>query len=471
MLFNSLNFLILFSLTFLVYYIPLFKKYQVPILIIASCVFYANHNPELLILLVASISINIITSYLIQFGNPKFNYMMASIGVLINLLTLAYFKYAALFANTFLDRNNELFDTLVSIPLPIGISFFTFQGISLMVDTYRNKNSKSGRRLVQKNFGKHALNTFFYISFFPQLIAGPIVKAYEFLPQIEQKYLKDINWELCLKNLILGYFLKMVIADNMKDFTFNIQYPYFTELASSELLILLIGYSVQIFADFAAYSIIAIGIAGLFGYRIPINFNYPYISKTFSEFWRRWHISLSTFLKEYLYIPLGGNRKGSLRTYINLFITMTLGGIWHGAAWSYAIWGMYHGLLLCIERLFAKKPLTKSSNTYKVMKMILVFIAVTFGWLLFKLPEFSEVILYLKALLFNPFMPKEFHLIIYVFIYSIPVFFYHLLYLSKNRQIKIFTTNLNFRPIGYAAMLFLIITNYGSSNTFIYFQF
>jgi alginate O-acetyltransferase complex protein AlgI len=471
MLFNSLNFIILFLVTFLVYYLPIFKKLQVPILIIASFIFYANHNPELLILLIASISVNVVTSYFIQFGTLKFNYLIALLGVVINLATLAYFKYAALFANTFLDKDNELFETLVSIPLPIGISFFTFQGVSLMVDTYRNRDNKTGIQLIQKNVGKHVLNTFFYISFFPQLIAGPIVKAYEFLPQIKPKFIKDINWERCVKNLILGYFLKMVVADNMKDFTFNIQYPYFTELASSELLILLIGYSVQIFADFAAYSILAIGIAGFFGYVIPINFNYPYISKTFSEFWRRWHISLSTFLKEYLYIPLGGNRKGSVRTYLNLFITMTLGGIWHGAAWSYAIWGMYHGLLLCLERLFGKQTKTHTSRSYKVMKIALVFSAVTLGWLLFKLPEFSEVILYMKALFSNQFMPKEFHLIIYVFIYTIPVLLYHLLYLSKIKGLRILTSNTNYEPIGYAVMLFLIITNYGSSNTFIYFQF
>lgn len=300
---------------------------------------------------------------------------------------------------------------------------------------------------------------------------GPIVKAYEFIPQIKTKYLKDVNWELCIKNLILGYFLKMVIADNMKDFTFNIKYPYFTELASSELFMLLIGYSVQIFADFAAYSILAIGIGGLFGYKIPINFNYPYISMTFSEFWRRWHISLSTFLKEYLYIPLGGNRKGSKRTYLNLFITMTLGGIWHGAAWSYAIWGMYHGLLLCAERLFSNHAKTTVSKLYKTLKIIFVFSAVTLGWLLFKLPEFSEVILYLKAMVSNDFMPDQYHLIIYILIYSTPIFLYHLLYLNSKNKFSNLVSNKNYTAVSYAMMLFFIITNYGSSDTFIYFQF
>lgn len=243
------------------------------------------------------------------------------------------------------------------------------------------------------------------------------------------------------------------------------------DLSSSELITLLIGYSVQIFADFAAYSIIAIGIGGLFGYIIPINFNYPYISRTFSEFWRRWHISLSTFLKEYLYIPLGGNRKGSGRTYLNLFITMTLGGIWHGAAWSYAIWGMYHGLLLCVERFCSRNSDTQLSGMRKTFKMLMVFTAVTLGWLLFKLPEFSEVLLYLNAIGKNAFMPNEFHMIIYVFIYSLPVFLYHLFYLWKQKQSDAIIINSNYNAAIYAAMLVLIVTNYGSSNTFIYFQF
>ena len=152
-----------------------------------------------------------------------------------------------------------------------------------------------------------------------------------------------------------GYFLKLVVADNLKDFTAYLVYPGLMTLSSFTLLSMLIGYSFQIFADFAGYSLIALGLASLFGYRLMQNFNYPYISNTFSEFWKRWHISLSTFLKEYLYFPLGGSRKGRLRTYINLTITMVLGGLWHGAAWSYAVWGAFHGFALALERLINDK--------------------------------------------------------------------------------------------------------------------
>lgn len=471
MLFNSLPFVLLVLVTFAVYYLPIFRKLQVPILIVASCIFYANHNPELLILLCTSIGINIITSYFIQYGPSRKAYLISALGVIANLSTLMYFKYASLFARTFLQSQDDLYDILVSIPLPIGISFFTFQGISLMVDTYRAKDRTTEEQMVEKNFWKHAKNTFFYISFFPQLIAGPIVKAYEFLPQIKPKYIRDINWKVSIKSLILGYFLKMVIADNMKDFTFNITFPYFTELSSLELIVLLFGYSVQIFADFAGYSIIAIGISALFGYKIPINFNFPYISKTFSEFWRRWHISLSTFLKEYLYIPLGGNRKGKYRTYINLFVTMALGGIWHGAAWSYAVWGMYHGLLLCIERLFNGNKEQSLPSIGRTLKRMLVFVLVTFGWLLFKLPEFSEVLIYVQSIWTNNFMPKEFHIIIYVFIYAVPVFLYHCYYLIRKKYQYLDHWHPRLQPILYAIMLFLIITNYGSTDSFIYFQF
>lgn len=470
MLFNSFSFLILLFITFLIYYTPFFKRFQVSILIISSCIFYANHNPQLLILLIVSIAINVFTSYTIQFGPKKGQYRIAALGVVANLGTLIFFKYAGLFAKTFLSQQSELHDTLIAIPLPIGISFFTFQGVSLMIDTFRSRNSIKEDILVEKNFWKHGLNTFFFISFFPQLIAGPIVKAYEFLPQIKSKYLNDINWAQCFKHLILGYFLKMVVADNMKDFTFNIQYPYFIELSSLELLVLLFGYSVQIFADFAAYSTIAIGVSGLFGYKIPENFNFPYISQTFSEFWRRWHISLSTFLKEYLYIPLGGNKKGKYRTYFNLFITMTLGGIWHGAAWSYALWGIYHGSLLILERLLDSDR-KEGTLIHRLTKMFVVFSLVTFGWLLFKLPVFSEVLLFLKAIGKNQFLPQQYHILIYVFIYAFPVFLYHLYQFLKENRADVILFRINLKPIWYAFMLFFIITNYGSSSTFIYFQF
>lgn len=175
--------------------------------------------------------------------------------------------------------------------------------------------------IIARTMLKHAEMVLFFKAFFPQLVSGPIVKAHDFLPQIKPKMFKAVRWEYCFRKLILGYFLKMVIADNLKDHTFTIAYPYFENMSSLTLVVLLFGYSIQIFADFAGYSLIASGLASLLGYQFPINFNFPYVSSSFSDFWRRWHISLSSFLRDYLYIPLGGNRHGVTRTYLNLLLT------------------------------------------------------------------------------------------------------------------------------------------------------
>jgi alginate O-acetyltransferase complex protein AlgI len=261
----------------------------------------------------------------------------------------------------------------------------------------------------------------------------------------------------------------MFVADNMKDHTFWIAFPYFESKSTIALLTMLFGYSMQIFADFAGYSLIAIGIAGLFGYKLRDNFNFPYISRTFSEFWRRWHISLSTFLKEYLYIPLGGNRKGPWRTYLNLMITMFLGGLWHGAAWSYAVWGTFHGLALAVERFFKDKIKVPANAFTNALRMLMIFTFVTIAWLLFKLPDFSQVIQYVQAVFANTDRKIGVDIIVPIFFYSLPVVLYHAYYqykeeISFNRVFKL-------EPYFYGLMLFFIITNSGSAQEFIYFQF
>ncbi len=421
MLFNSLSFIILVVITLIIYYLPKFERFQIPTLVVSSFVFYAYHNPTLLVLLLSSITINILASYYVYHGPQKYEKAIATTGVVLNIAILAFFKYSPLIGRTFLTPSNDLFHFLVSIPLPIGISFFTFQGISLMIDTFRHKNEMGISHLYSNNLKEHALNILLYKSFFPQLIAGPIVKAHDFIPQIKRKYFYDIKWDLAFGSLVTGYFLKMVIADNLKDYTFYIQYPYFLEYSSLTLLAMLFGYSIQIFADFAGYSLIAIGTSYLFGYNIMQNFNFPYISKSFSEFWTRWHISLSTFLKEYLYIPLGGNRKGKYRTYLNLFTVMTLGGLWHGAAWSYAIWGMYHGTLLMIEKALGKTIRITHTKTGRVAKILLMFFMVSMGWLLFKLPNFNDVILFCTTLFKNRFFDGQMRDLLYIFMYSIDI--------------------------------------------------
>ena len=469
MLFNSLIFAELLLITFILYYQKWLLKYQVLILIIASLVFYAHNNPGLLILLLLSAGINVSASYYVAYGNPTKRKLIATAGVVFNLLVLAFFKYSPLIAKSLFSANSSVGEFLLTIPLPIGISFYTFEGISLLVDVFKEKKDDT-KSLANNSFKEHAGRTLFFISFFPHLVSGPILKAHDFYPQIKSKFLKDIEWEKCFKTLVLGYFLKMVVADNLKDYTFNIAYPYFEGYTAITLITLLLGYSCQIFADFAGYSLIAVGLAQLFGYNLINNFNFPYISSSFQDFWKRWHISLSSFLMEYLYIPLGGNKKGKLRTYLNLMITMFLGGLWHGAAWSYAIWGLVHGAALAIERLLKGKVNIKGNWFTVLCKRIFVFCVVTFAWLFFKLPNFSEVIEYLKTIANNMSLSFYSKLCYNVLLYSSPVFLYHLFYVFKKKD-KFNIVFQKYCYILYAIMLFLLLTNSGSSGSFIYFQF
>jgi alginate O-acetyltransferase complex protein AlgI len=467
MLFNSFEFIELALLTFALYYLPPLHRFQISILIWSSLIFYAYSQPVLVLLLLLSVSVNIVSSYFVVYGNQQYMKTFAVSGVAANMFILCFFKYGPLFGRTFFNTTESIGQFLITIPLPIGISFFTFQGISLVVDVYTEKHFKN-TEVVPPAFLTHAKRVLFFKAFFPQLISGPIVKAHDFMPQIGPKTMKTIQWTTCFEHLVTGYFLKMVVADNLKDFTFWIAYPYFQSQERWTLIGMLLGYSCQIFADFAGYSLIAIGLAALFGYHFKENFNFPYISTSFREFWTRWHISLSMFLREYLYIPLGGNRKGNIRTYFNLMLTMFLGGLWHGAAWSYAVWGCFHGLALAVERVLAGKARLGESRLLRVTMGLLVFGFVTIGWLLFKLPEFGQVIEYLKTV-FNRNAIGDSNLIFYVMVYSFPVAAYHAIYLFKKSGSHQRVMNWDF--LAYGAMIFMIITNSGSPGAFIYFQF
>ncbi|MEI9919261.1 MAG: MBOAT family O-acyltransferase [Bacteroidota bacterium] len=466
--FNSFAFLYLLAVTFVIYYSKWFAKAQVVVLIVASLVFYAHENFVLLALLLFSAAVNITTSYRIVYGDPKHRRLIAVTGVVVNLAALSFFKYSRLFAHTLLSDDSSIAEFLINIPLPIGISFFTFEGISLLIDVWKERHIEA-KKIIALSILEHARNTLFFISFFPHLIAGPILKAHDFFPQIGTKYFKNINWESAFKSIVTGYFLKMVVADNLKNFTFWIVYPFFEGQSTATLISLLFGYSIQIFADFAGYSLIAIGLAKLFGYQFQDNFNFPYISTSFREFWKRWHISLSTFLMEYLYFPLGGNRKGKIRTYFNLMVTMILGGLWHGAAWSYAVWGFVHGSALAVERALSDKINLKPRKLISFIQGLFVFLFVTFAWLLFKLPDFSHVTKYINAIATNTDLETNTVMVVSILIYSSPVVLYHVLYLMRVPTVVKLVQRVSYVP--YGVMLFLIVTNSGSSGSFIYFQF
>jgi alginate O-acetyltransferase complex protein AlgI len=470
MLFTSLPFVVLVLIALVIYYLPPLRKWQVLVLTVASFLFYSWENPVLVFLLIASILINVITSYKVATGPRSGQKFWAIMGVGLNLGLLILFKYGPLVAKTlFGGDHGSIGHFLVTIPLPIGISFFTFQGISLVVEVFRSKQPDDPfgyPEMVPDSFYEHLKNTMLFKSFFPSLVAGPIIKAHEFYPQIVPKTFGGISWQIVFRNLVTGYFLKMVIADNLKDSTFWIEFPYFLKESPLTLATLLFGYSMQIFADFAGYSLIAIGLAALFGYSLPQNFNYPYISRSFTEFWRRWHISLSTWLREYLYLPLGGNRKGNVRTYINLFIVMFLGGLWHGAAWSYAVWGSFHGLALAMER-FGKNYIRLPKHwLVGIIQAVLVFSFVTLAWLLFKLPKFEHVIAYLHAMIHSRAV-TNYSMVAHVVTYSLPVVLYYAWYLLKQRWDKV----RRYEFLLFAILLVAIILDSGTTGTFIYFQF
>ncbi|MBX3102532.1 MAG: MBOAT family protein [Bacteroidetes bacterium] len=475
MLFNSFEFCVLALCTFGLYYLPFMRKGQVPLLVVASLIFYGWSSFDFLGLLLICITLNSVIRYYINTQPDRARQKLAAtLGVILNLATLAIFKYAGLLGQLFFDPASNVGAFLLSIPLPVGISFSTFHSISLLIDVYKDKGKPAEQRLIPapRTLPGALLQDSFYISFFPQLIAGPIIKAHEFLPQIRTKYWADIRWTDAFRALVTGYFLKIVVADNLAEFTHELSVPSLYMMSNVYRISLLLGYSVQIFADFAGYSLIAIGLCHLFGYRLIKNFDFPYISKSITEFWQRWHISLSTWLRVYLYIPLGGNRKGSARTYLNLMIVMLLGGLWHGAAWSYMVWGGYHGLLLVSERFLGQYIRMPRHGLVDLLRMIVVFVLATLGWLLFKLNDFDHVIQYVQMVLHAPLAwgdlanPRLYH----IFLYAIPVFLYHAWYLL--RRSPGWAPRLErMEPILLSILLFFTLFNTGLKAEFIYFQF
>ncbi|MEI9985453.1 MAG: MBOAT family O-acyltransferase [Aliidongia sp.] len=272
----------------------------------------------------------------------------ALLGVAGNLLVLGFFKYKSLVLPASPPQPHGLLGAILWAGLPIGISFYTFHGISLIVDTYRDPAPLVGA--TGRRFGTHLSKTLLYMSFFPQLVADRSPRQVPVSADRRQRF-SAIEWQPALDNLVRGYFLKSVLADNLAQFTAPMTTPAAWNVDSAyHLSAMMLAYSAQIYADFAGYSLIALGLARLLGYRLPQNFDNPYLAASFAEFWRRWHMSLSSWLRDYLYIPLGGNRRGALRTYANLFIVMALGGLWHGAAWKFAVWGIWHGVALMAER-------------------------------------------------------------------------------------------------------------------------
>jgi D-alanyl-lipoteichoic acid acyltransferase DltB (MBOAT superfamily) len=392
MLFNSFEFIFLFLPATLALYFLCLNRFgresALVILVVASLFFYSYWNISYLALILFSIGLNFLLGSVLIPRFTQYSKLLLVIGVLVNLSLLGYFKYA----NFFVDNVNAIADTnfhLDHIVLPLAISFFTFQQISYLVDSWQG-------RTHEYNFIHYCL----FVSFFPQLIAGPIVHHKEMLPQFSLPTTFDKNRDniaLGLSIFAIGLFKKTVIADNLSTFVGPIyDYPsaaagveFFTAWGST------LAYTFQLYFDFSGYSDMAVGAARMFGITLPVNFFSPYKSLNIVEFWRRWHITLSRFLRDYLYIAMGGNQRGKARRYVNLFITMLLGGLWHGAGWTFIIWGALHGTYLVINhgwrRLLEQAGLKPdANNSYRCASWLLTFLAVVVGWVYFRAPTMEH---------------------------------------------------------------------------------
>jgi alginate O-acetyltransferase complex protein AlgI len=350
-------------------------------------------------------------------------------------------------------------DFLLRLPLPIGISFFVFHNISLLVDLTRG-DTKTQPDLT---------SVFLYVIFFPQLVSGPITRAQMFLPQIEKKRLSDVPLIEAAKWILTGYFFKLYVANNLNEMTAYMDFPLFETVRTQDKWLLVFLYSYQIYADFFGYTAIAIGLGLLFGYRLPVNFNLPYVSASFSEFWSRWHISLSSWLRTYLYIPLGGNRRGTARTYLNIMIVMGLGGLWHGAGLSYLAWGTMHGILLVLERaIFGNIDLNpRWEAIVRPARIGIVFFCISMLWIFFKLPNLDHALAYLSGMFtvnINPGQAKLFNSL--ALLYSLPVIIQHL---APRSLLE--TSRRRAEPYLYGLLTALMCVEAGPSTSFIYFQF
>jgi alginate O-acetyltransferase complex protein AlgI len=345
--FASKNFFLFLPLVLGGYYLLRTRGHKYRFLLVASWFFYMSWNPRFIWVILFTSVVDYVAGMLIEEAStPRRRRAWLLLSLVTNLGFLAAFKYTNFFLVNTLSLAQQcgwsVPEWTVKIVLPLGISFHTFQGISYTLDVYRNKI-----RAV-RSFVDFAL----FVAFFPQLVAGPIVRAVEFLPQMVQpprasavQVIEGLHW------FVLGMFKKMFLADRLAQFVDQVfAHPEAFDAVTHRWAVL--AYAAQIYCDFSGYSDIAIGCAKWFGFELPQNFHYPYLSGSIAEFWRRWHISLSTWMRDYLYIPLGGSRRGPVRTYVNLLATMTLCGLWHGASWNYILWGFYNGVLLSLHRLY-----------------------------------------------------------------------------------------------------------------------
>ena len=494
MLFNSINFLIFFPVITLIYLvIP--KKVRYLWLLVASYYFYMSWNAKYALLILFSTVSTWLSGLLVsKFSKKLYKKLVLSVCLVVNLGILFTFKYFDFFVDSLnsilTSAGMQIVTKNFSLLLPVGISFYTFQALGYIIDVYRETIKP------EKNLLKYAL----FVSFFPQLVAGPIERSKNLLSQVQNIHrLKLWNYNNITSGLITmawGMFIKIVIADRVAILV-NTVFDSFYMYGSFALIAAAIGFALQIYCDFMGYSTIAVGAAQVMGFRLMENFNTPYFSKSVSEFWRRWHISLSTWFRDYLYIPLGGNRCSKIRKYFNLLVTFTVSGLWHGANWTFVIWGALNGFYQIIDDLAS--PVRQKINSifdvktnsfsFKLGKVLSTFLLIDFAWIFFRADNIKIALGYIKRIftMWDPWSffngelytlglsRLEFNIL---FIAVIVLFAAELVRYYKKQSVSEFLQEqcLWFRWIAILGLIFacIIYGSYGidfDSAQFIYFQF
>ena len=469
MLFNSLFFLVFLVVVVSTYYYLPSRKSKKYFLVFASYIFYGYWDWRFCgLLFLSTIMDYIIGKAIYEEFNLKRKLNLLNLSILLNLGLLGLFKYYNFFIDSFSSISWVKLDFAhINVILPVGVSFYTFQSLSYTFDLYRNKMKPS----------QSLLDYTLFVSFFPQLVAGPIEKAKDLLPQIERcgkptmEYIKE-----GIVLITLGMFRKVLLGDTSGKFVDHI----FAEpnyYSSSELIAACFLFSIQIYMDFSGYSLIAKGCGKLLGVDLVVNFKQPYFSRSITDFWRRWHISLSEWLKDYVYIWwLGGNRKGKFRTYINLFITMVLGGLWHGANWTFVVWGMIHGIGLAFDKVTTQK--NQETIKYRFIRNVFgifsVYLFVVFAWLFFRAQNLSDVQIFFSRMFV--WQSSELAYMFFGIVLSFMVVAYVLDMIELKSKNQAFLLLL---PIGWrygiitctwVVLIFFMLAN-GKPMPFIYFQF
>jgi len=385
MLFNSLEFALFLPITLLVYHgvIPRrFWRARKGFLVVASYLFYMSWNPFFGLLLLGSTLIDFTMGLLLErTSSLAARRMLLLVSLAFNLGMLGYFKYGSFVATNVYELLGRADPPPWDILLPVGISFYTFESLAYTINVYRGE--RASRSLLDFSL---------FLSFFPHLVAGPIVRPRAFLPQCDAPaVIPGHDVELALARIAQGFLKKVLLADVLGQYVDAVwkDLPYYPGL---NVLLAFYAYAFQIYFDFSGYTDIALGVSKLFGFTLPENFDRPYLARNAREFWQRWHMSLSTWLRDYLYISLGGNRISQRRTYVNLFLTMVLGGLWHGAAWTFVLWGAYHGALLVVHRLREERGGSATPRFGPVLAQIGTFHLVVLGWVLFRAPSLGDAI-------------------------------------------------------------------------------